>query len=61
MKYKPTRVTWEVSLSLGRGMGLYLCLALVFLEESLRRLFLYMNVILIYDMHMMNLHIFDTI
>ena len=33
-------MTWEVWLSLGRGLGLYLLIALVNLEKSLRRIFL---------------------
>ena len=43
-------------------MGLYLNIALVSLEGSLRRMFLYMYIIImVHDMYMMNLHIVVTI
>ena len=43
-------------------MRLYLNIALVRLEASLRRMFLYMHMlIIVHDMYMMNLHIVDTI
>ena len=43
-------------------MRLYLNIALVSLEGSLRMMFLCMDMlIMLYDMYMMNLHIVDTI
>ena len=50
MKYKLTEVTWEVWLSLGRCMGLYLWLALVDLDGSIGKLILCMNITMIYMM-----------
>ena len=43
-------------------MGLYLNIALVSLDGSLRRMFLYMYMlIMVHDMHMVTFHIVDTI
>ena len=43
-------------------MGLYLNIALVSLKVSLRRMFIYMYMlIIVHDMYMMILHIDDTI
>ena len=43
-------------LSLGRGIGLYLNIALVRLERSLRRMFLRMYMLInVNDMYMMNI------
>ena len=50
-------MTYGVHLSVGRGMGLYLCIALVFLKGILRRMFLYF-----YNSHdrlMLTLHVDD--
>ena len=41
MKYKLTKVTWGVTLRLGRGVGLYLCLVLVGLDGSFRIIIMY--------------------
>ena len=50
MKYKLTRVTSEVQLSLGRGMELYLCLALVDFDGSFRKSILCKHIIMMYMM-----------
>ena len=43
-------------------MGLYLNIALVSLEGSLRRMFLYVNMlIMVHNMYIIILHIVDTI
>ena len=62
MKDKQYKVTWGVWISLNRGKGLYLCLALVYLDGSSIRLILCMYMIMNakYD-SMMSLHVNDTI